>query len=135
MVTMGAGVGLAVQLVSLGVGYVLLVPLALDESLRASARAPTSSSTSSSWRSWVTMIGNVGGATTLLALGASHTTVLGSIGRRSATVIGALTLLVSAVGLVSLDVLSVATLAFLPFEVWVLASSLSIVRHHGPAVS
>ena len=128
-----AATGLAVGVGGLALAYLLLLPVVLDRSLAASVDDSVLQFLFASSFS-VTMIGNIGIATTLLALAADARSAIGRLARRSAAAIGGLTVVLSAVGLANRDIAAVAGLAFVPVAVWVLAMSVPMVRDRGSAV-
>ena len=120
-----AGPALAVFAVGFSLAYVITLPFALDESFAASA---SPSLLRYAWMGTflITMVGNIGFATLLISLAAGA-----AVGHRaavSATVIGVVTIAVSAAGLVSTGVTVVAGLAFLLLAIWMFSVGVGMVR-------
>lgn len=125
-----AGVGLGVTLACSAVANVLLVPvlqqdLGVDPEtvkfLYASVFA-------------VSIAGNAAAAAMMLGLAAGGANAgLGTIATRSAGIIGVFVLVLSAAGLADETMAALAPVALLPFLVWIVAVSFTMIRRPSPA--
>ena len=124
-----AASGLGVSLACSAVANTLLVPV-LQQDLGVDP-ATVKFLYASSFA--VTMAGNAAGATMLMAVAVSGANAgLGPVATRSAAAIGAVVLLLSAAGLANESMAALAPLGLLPFVVWIVAVSITMIRRPSP---
>lgn len=125
-----AGVGLAVSLACSAVANTLLVPL-LQQDLGVD---PETVKFLYAGSFAVIIAGNAAAATMLFGIAAAGANAgLGSLATRSAAAIGAVVLVLSAAGLTDESLAALAPLGLLPFVVWIVAVSITMIRHPEPA--
>ena len=125
-----AGAGLAISLACSAVSNTLLVPV-LQQDLGVD---PETVKFLYAGSFAVIIAGNAAAATMLFGIAAAGANAgLGPIATRSAAAIGAVVLVLSAAGLADESLAALAPLGLLPFVVWIVAVSISMIRHAGLA--
>lgn len=120
-----AGVGLAISLACSAVANTLLVPV-LQQDLGID---PETVKFLYAGSFAVIIAGNAAAATMLFGIAAAGANAgLGPVATRSAAAIGAVVLLLSAAGLADESMAALAPLGLLPFVVWIVAVSISMIR-------
>ncbi len=125
-----AGVGLGVSLACTAIANGLLVPV-LQQDLGVD---PETVKFLYAGVFAVTIAGNAAGAAMLFGIAAAGANAgLGTVATRSAAIMGVVVLALSAAGLADEAMAALAPVALLPFLVWIVAVSITMIRRPSPA--